>query len=252
MSGTEDTLREQPPRNDGRLIVSYPKSGRTWVRYALSQYKIDVSFTHAKMGTRPSEMGLPFKGIPSALSQVPLVFLHRNPIDTAVSMYYQTTRREVPKWSRRWFKMYVPLALRSALPPQKIDDFVLHPLYGVEKTSQFNRAWLDHLSGRTDCLVLSYETLRANPENGFQMLLDFLGETIASGNDLAAISDFEKMKADAERDFQPAIYKPRNPNDPNSAKVRRGKVGGYHDELSPETVAECEKIAERYGFGTAL
>jgi hypothetical protein len=34
----------------------------------------------------------------------------------------------------------------------------------------------------------------------------------------------------------------RNPNDPNSFKVRRGKVGGYRDYFTPEQAAELEEI----------
>jgi hypothetical protein len=37
-------------------------------------------------------------------------------------------------------------------------------------------------------------------------------------------------------------------DDPESRKVRRGRVGGYRDYLSDATVERCREIASRYGF----
>jgi hypothetical protein len=34
----------------------------------------------------------------------------------------------------------------------------------------------------------------------------------------------------------------RNPDDPNTFKVRRGKVGGYKDYFTPEQAGELEEI----------
>jgi hypothetical protein len=176
------------------------------------------------------------------------VFLYRDPIDTAVSMFYQVTRRDLPKGSGRWYRMYLPLLLRGALPPQEINSFVRNPLYGVEKVCVFNRAWLNHLAGRTDCLALRYEDMRANPAGGFQKLLDFWGETAATGADLAEASSFDRMKAAERGAAQDAILKPSKQSDPESLKVRRGKVGGYADELHADTITACKAIAARYGF----
>ncbi len=237
-----------PYRSDGRLIVSYPKSGRTWLRFALTEHDIDATFTHARSGTNRREIGRPVPGIPADLVDLPLVFLHRDPIDTAVSMFYQVTRRDLRRGSGRYLRMYLPLRLRGALPPDEIDRFVLDPLYGVEKACAFNRTWLDHLAGRDDCLVLNYEAMRADPAPGFQRLLDFLGETGATGAELAAASNFEKMRRVERNDAPSAVLRMRVPRDPQSAKVRKGKVGGYVDELTPETIEACEAIVASYGF----
>jgi hypothetical protein len=244
----KDDLLRGPLRRDGRLIVSYPKSGRTWLRFAMSQFAIDMTITHAGASTNRREVGRPYAGIPERARGLPLVFLYRNPIDTAVSMFYQITRRDLPKGSGRWYRMYLPLLLRGALPPQEINSFVRNPLYGVEKVCSFNRAWLDHLAQRTDCLALRYEDMRANPAEGFQKLLDFWGETAATGAELAEASSFDRMKAAERGAAEDAILKPTKQSDPESLKVRRGKVGGYADELSADTIDACKTIAARYGF----
>jgi hypothetical protein len=78
-----------------------------------------MTITHAGASTNRREVGRPYAGIPERARGLPLVFLYRNPIDTAVSMFYQITRRDLPKGSGRWYRMYLPLLLRGALPPQE-------------------------------------------------------------------------------------------------------------------------------------
>ncbi|MEO1329346.1 MAG: sulfotransferase domain-containing protein [Pseudomonadota bacterium] len=230
------------------LLVSFPKSGRTWIRYAAGRHGLKLRATHADADTGPNGLGKKHGTIPEALKSEPLIFLHRNPIDTAVSMFYQVHFRSV-LWKKT--KNRLKIALLRGSPPKAIDPFVLHPRYGVENVCRFNRAWLDHLAGREDCLVVSYETLRAAPEAGFQQILDFCGRTDVVGADLAEASDFERMRSvergmsDDERSVHLGLLDRDNEA---SAKVRRGVVYGFYDELKPETVAAAKAIAARYGF----
>ena len=234
-------------RTDGRLVVSFPKSGRTWLRFALLEAEIDATFTHAGAATNRREIGRPYSGIPPQLAALPLVFLHRNPLDTAVSMFYQVHHRDLRRWSGRWLRMLVPLALRNAHPPRSIDEFVLHPLYGVPKICRYNRLWLDHLAGREDCIVITYESMRQEPSEGFQRLLDHWSETKVSGQRLAELSAFERMRAIEKSASEPFLTS-RRPGEASSAKVRKGKVNGYLDELRSETIQRCHEIALRFGF----
>ena len=218
------------------------------MRFALQKFDIDASFTHAGSATNRKYLGRPFKEVQSTIKTVPVVFLHRNPIDTAVSMYYQVNKRDLRPWSGRRIRMAIPLMLRSHIPPNEINRFVLDPVYGIQNICAYNRAWLDQLADRKDCLILTYEDMRTNPSDSFQRLLDHFGLTAPTGDELAEISTFNKMRAFEQSESQDAVLMAKNKNDPQSVKVRRGKVGGYKDELSVETAQKCEEIAREYGF----
>ena len=146
-------------------IVSFPKSGRTWVRYALALDDVRPTFTHAGHGARTLELGRTFRGTPNWLRDTPILFIYRNPIDTAVSYYFQLTRKDLRKSSGRWLKRAPILAALGRLPPTDIDDFVRDPRYGVPLICAFNRGWLDALSDWTKRhLVVRYEDLKMDPE----------------------------------------------------------------------------------------
>lgn len=222
---------------DGRLLISHPKCGRTWIIFALRQFGIDLTCSHAGAATNRREIGRRFGGIKPELEALPLIFLHRNPLDAAVSMYHQVHGRDLRRWSGRWWRMLLPLALRGELPPRDIDRFVLHPSYGVPKIHAYQQAWLRHLQGRADCLILSYEEMRADPATGFQKLADFCGYSAVSGAALAEASSFERM-----RQAEGAVASTGKGGKPSAAKVRRGKVRGYLDDLRPETIRKCERL----------
>jgi hypothetical protein len=238
------------PSKADHVLVSYPKSGRTWIRFALNKFGISLFTSHAGTATNWRYIGRTYADVAPQLSQIPLIFLHRDPIDTAVSMYYQVHKRDLRKWSKRWLRMVLPLLARKALPPADINKFVLHPCYGVPRICKFNRAWIDHLETRKDCLVISYESLRENPSLGFQSILNFYGISHITGAQLAEASTFDKMKkAEASNDSS-GILKNREivQTDEAASKVRKGVVGGYASELNSQAIQECQTIMQTYGF----
>jgi len=233
-------------RADRRLIVSYPKSGRTWVAFALDQCGVDVTLTHAGSSTNRRELGHRCDAIPPGLRDVPLVFLHRDPLDTAVSMFRQVTRRDLRRFSARWWRMALSLSLRAGLPPDDVDAFVLHPLYGLERVCAFNRIWLDALAGRSDCLILTYEALRGDPARAFNTVARFMGLEGTTGAALAEAGSFERMRKVEDR--RRSARHDAMSRDEESRKVRRGIVGGYQKDLHPDTIAACQSTLARYGF----
>ena len=134
----------------------------------------------------------------------------------------------------------------NLLPPQSIDEFVLHPIWGCKKVSEFNRAHIDYFSARSNAMVVSYEELRTDTRAKLSDVLDFLKVKNYDIERIVSESSFENMRrielnADPETKKKTALYGMRG-NDENSMKVRRGKVNGYLDELKPHTVDSAKLL----------
>ncbi len=234
------------------ILVSYPKSGRTWLRYMLSLAGFEMPVTHAGMGSAGKDLFRSFRGVRASrvAGRLP-VFLHRNPIDTVVSLYFQVQRKVLARariehpW-RYWYSERM-----GRLPPGDIEAFLRHPRFGVATACAYNRGWLDYLATRSPVLVITYEELRAEPERSLRSVLDFIGHTPARPlAEIIAQSNFESMQRQEQRGAlsETAGMGMADLSDPDSAKVRRGEVRGYGRDLRADTIEELRAVAARYGF----
>src|SRR5438067_65147 len=110
--------------------------------------------------------------------------------------------------------------------------------------------------GRDNFTLIRYEALRASPGEHFRDLLGVLGESapdMTMFHEALEFSRFENMqKLEAAGAFDSKILHPGDVRDPESFKVRRGKVGGYREYLSAEDQAfaasELAKLDTRFGY----
>jgi sulfotransferase family protein len=247
------------------FVVSIPKSGRTWVRTFLCAYfcrKVHQPFT-----LHPEQ----FAGLPRVIythdlfeqrtkadrwdklrgkylipyrerSLHPVVLLARDPRDAFVSLYVQLTRRtkETPE----------------ALKAQSISQLLRDPAYGIVSMVQVMNSWMAEWSWRQEFHLVRYETLRAEPREEFQKVLYLLGEHQISEDAFAHALEFSAFgnmkKLESAGAFRSKILEAGNPEDPESFKVRRGKVGGFADYLSVEdqtyATAALAKLDPRFGY----
>ncbi|MGN6487949.1 MAG: sulfotransferase domain-containing protein [Devosia sp.] len=229
-------------------FVSYPKSGRTWMRYMLHLAQVRVRFTHAGHGTSARGMGQAFEGVKLAALGPRNIFMHRNPLDTAVSMYFQIHKVEFREGAPGFEETKGTLVSRGvSLPPTVIEEFVGHPTWGMENILRFNRAWLEQAE-RERMLVVTYEEARQDPEAVLSRVLSHLRRSGRNIDDIVRRSDFAEMQKLERAGADKALKLHGDTGDGDAQKVRRGKVRGYVDYLSPDTVAACSKLAREYGF----
>ncbi len=231
-------LRPKAQENSSNLglCISYPKSGRTWLRVMLDQLEVCLDYSHGGSAFHSKS----FRSAEAFLGKRPLLFLHRNPIDTTISGYFHVTKREA------WRDLF----------QGDLSSFVRDPRFGIERTLRFNAMWLAAISERDDVLITRYETLHSDAVSELRRIAkwlkvepdeDKIGKAIDAGR-------FDSMKSKESSGQYDERYGHRlrtaDATDSDSFKVRRGLVGGYKDYLTEEEILYCEKVMESYGVSS--
>lgn len=250
------------------IVLSIPKSGRTWLRAFVCAYfckrhglemtleperyvhpaipRVIYSHDAFEQRTKGERLRDRLRGkylVPRAeLHRACVILLARDPRDAFVSLFVQTTRRvhENP----------------DELKQKSASELLRDPAFGIRSIVDVMNAWLAELSARPNFTLFRYETLRENPAHGFREVLAALGEASPDEDAFAhalAFSDFGNMKKlEQQGAFESKILRAGDVHDPESFKVRRGKVGGYREYLSVEdqqyAAAALRQLDPRFGY----
>jgi len=244
------------------VVVSFGKSGRTWLRVLLSRVY------QSKHGL-PEHILISFSNFHLANRSVPKIFfthdnylkdysehadtkadyrdkkvllLVRHPADVAVSQYHQWRYRMRPH--KKALNRYP-----GHDEAVTIYDFVVRRGAGLTKVIDFMNAWAAAAPDMKDLMVVRYEDLRAQPEETLGRILAFFGTpgTEAEIRDAVAYASFDNMKRlESGRAFRfsGGRIAPRDRDNPNTYKVRRGKVSGYRDYFTAEQNAEIDAFID--------
>jgi hypothetical protein len=233
-------------------IVSFGKSGRTWLRVLLWRYlaRKNGYASDSISGFdefRDSRAGVPvlffthdnyikdFLGHDrktEVYRDLPVVLLVRDPRDTAVSQFFQWKHRMV---SRKKVINDYPLDDATS-----VHDFIAGGNAGIPKIISFMNQWADAFDSMPKLLVVKYEDLRADTKGQLRRILEFIGEQpveadIEDAVTFASIDNMRRMETEnAAKSGAHRSMKPGNADDPSSFKVRRGKVGGWRDYVTEE------------------
>jgi hypothetical protein len=176
------------------------------------------------------------------LNRAKIILLARDPRDCFVSLYLQLTRRD-PN---------APVKLRQ----KNVSEMLRDEKFGMRAIVYAMNDWLNEFSQRENFTLVRYELIRASPAEHFRDLLAVLGESSPDANifqEALEFSRFENMqKLEAAGAFDSNILHPGDVRDPESFKVRRGKVGGYREYLSAEdqqfAEAALTELDRRFGY----
>jgi Sulfotransferase domain len=261
------------------LIIGHPKSGNTWLKVMLSRlYQVRHGLP-ASLIVTSDELARRHPGVPritatnghysyegavgaalapeapeSPLRHKPILLLARHPCDIAVSWYFQFTKRQSAAKQE-----LINAAIDHPIDRRAIGmwDFVRHSDIGLQSLIDYLNRWQQNLAHLPRALILRYEDLRAEPARELRRITALMGETFGDPEIEQAVEfgAFDNLRAlESKGFFRQGGLALRNPNDPESFKVRRAKVGGYRDYFTPEQVAELDRlVAERLSpaFGYA-
>jgi hypothetical protein len=227
-------------------IVSFPKSGRTWLRmligralcarYGLPEAQVLETFALTRAAGLPPTVfshdgtsnteGRPLSRLDrtkAAYRGKKVLLLCRDPRDTLISCYFEATKRK---------RVY----------DGTLSEFLRDPRYGIEKIVAFYETWSDARGVPEALLVVSYEELHADPGKVLRETLAFLGagdvpETVL--RDAVEYGRFDNMRRIEQAGGlgEGSRLRAADAADASSYKTRQGKVGGWAETLSPEDAA---------------
>ena len=252
------------------FVISVPKSGRTWLRVFLSKYLAElkdqqielfaaspvqkIKYTHDFWENRAEprlyDRMRGTRVIPKPYRQIkPKVLVVRDPRDLMVSLYFQLTKRSFDKHSSDF--------------SGTLSELLVDKKFGVKKVVETMNFWYREWCQLDNFLMIRYEDAKADDAATFRRVLEFLNVGIdeAVFQESLDFSSFDNMKmieksGNVDINLASGIGEyalvPGNVDDPESFKVRKGKVGNYKEYLSDAdllVVAEAmKKLDPAFGY----
>jgi alcohol sulfotransferase len=223
--------------NISGYVCSFPKSGRTWLRYGLIHYFNDllglgfkIGFGHLRLAfndvgrpPRHEQYGV-FPNIifshelyTSDVGEHKSIMLVRNVLDTLVSYHHHLDA-----------DLHFDTPVFENIIDHLVDDYV-----------RYMNDWSEHLKGM---YIVNYSDLFEL--RCWKSILEFLGFVV---DDKCLISAFEKsgfQKMSEDETVQPL----NDSANANHRRVRRGKQNGWRDELTQEQAdVIVESVRSRLG-----
>ena len=228
-------------------IISFPKSGRTWIRMLLAQTislkkgtKLNLDLYKTTLGDKslPNIATDPRTAISKKLRPRSLeierkfrnkkiIFLARDPRDVMASFYFEWTRR------------------RNFRYQKGISSFIREEST-LKQAIGFMNLWTAEMQKRKDDFVfITYEDLHNDPSRELRKVVDFLGISISDEIIDKAVenSSFKNMLAMEKGNRFKGDHRLQavDPNDRQSYKMRRGIVGGYKEHFSQEDISYMDQ-----------
>ena len=235
----KDTILSYYYPREQYFLVSFPKTGRTWLMHMIDQIKElsnhplkykkhfifqehDGSEIIIENGYRNNPLDIfQFTGR-NRYRRGKVIFLVRDPRDVIVSHFHQVTKRA-----------------RNPFVFNSISEFVKDDILGFKRIIHFYNLWQKNKDVPQDFLLVSYENLINNGIQELQKINNFL-EINISKESVRYI--YEESSASKMRDKE-INNKLEGFNDfgksKNQLKVRNAKIGGYKSELSEDDILFC-------------
>ncbi len=236
-------------RGGSAIVISVPNSGRTWIRTFLAAYF--CARTGHPFSLDPEQYGDPkipriiythdlyehhtktrwwervrskFLVPRDEIRRAKILLLARDPRDAFVSHFLELKKRT--------------LETAEELKRQDVSQMLRDPIFGIDLMIQTMNDWMEEFRDRNNCTLIRYEDLRADPTAQFRRVLAGIGESDSIEPHFTSALEFSQFgnmkKLEASRAYDPKLLQPGDVSDPESYKVRRGKVGGFVDYLGPD------------------
>ena len=222
--------------------LSFPKCGRTWMRSLINHYfyllyplsvtreinsysdKIPIiRYMHLGKILSSSEISSRI----SFLKNKKAILIFRDPRDVFVSYYFHITKAG-----------HHPLGTEINWSNVSIGEVLRHKVYGIRQIINYMNTVYSDLHSSKETHITFFEKLKLDPKSELTSILKFLGDEVLSNraiNQSIEYNSFEKMKSreieGIANEFQIST-RARKVSGEDGLKIRKGKVGGYVNNLN--------------------
>jgi len=232
-------------------IISFPKCGRTWLRFILAQiiqkhYGVTVKDPlkldqYARVDKRIPLIRITHEDVPhvkypdelnddvNAFKDKKVVFLTRDPRDIIVSFYFHQTKID-------------------GTYQGELFEFVREECGSIRTIIRYYNIWARRMK-TNDVLLVKYENMLKDCCLEIKRILNYLeidgvpDDIVSSAVECAQFKNMRKLERKGW--FSTAGFKSGNINDFESYKTRRGIAGGYVDYLTRDDIAYIDNEIER-------
>ena len=171
-----------------------------------------------------------------------VIFLFRDPRDCVVSRYFEISHRRIRPKTDSPKKVY----------NSKLEDYIRRDdEYGIDAIIDYMNGWFRGRDRFRSFMPVSYENLHITPREVVRRILEFINVDCSDEEMRRAVdyADFENMKkieatgkGNLIKKYHGTFGERHKADDPNSFRVRRGRVGGFVEHLSQ---SDIEYVNER-------
>ncbi len=220
---------------EGVVVVSFPKSGRTWLRVMLDRLGVRLAYTHDHSGHQKRLHLHQLQVDKSEFSDQKVILLIRDPRDVVVSGYLMASRR------RKLFH-------------GTLSEFLRDERHGLEKILHFNRTWYENRHQLADFLIVRYERLHEDTRAVLERILAFTDQqsveagAIDEAIEFCRFDNMQQLERQGHFEAEYGVLLSAHDDDPEALKTRRGRVGGYVNYLSAEDRGFCDGLFAGTGY----
>ncbi|NEN98520.1 MAG: sulfotransferase domain-containing protein [Moorea sp. SIO3I7] len=260
-------VRWYDQRSVDAYLISFPKSGRTWLRLMIGRVlEKHLGLTDPKIMERILELETlaplhpdvpkirvihddePEWKKPDELVQskanyknAKVILLVRDPRDVVVSIYFEHTKR-VGHYAHIMQQVDSLKQYAERIKPYEGDlpSFIHESVGSFDTLIRYYNIWEANRYLPKDFLLVRYEDIQTNTKKELKRVLEFLGvksvrnEVIEEAVNFASFKNMRQMEQN--RTFKSDRLTPTDQQYQESYKTRKGKVGGFTEYLNQEDI----------------
>ena len=238
----QDKLLPRERRDDDIYLVSYPKSGNTWISFILANIIVEKLGLDIEINTFNIHNFVPdiHRGIniPVNLGYFPfnrIIKSHSTFKPEYLSVFY--ILRDPRSVMVSYYKFLVGLGQFKG----GIGNLIRDKRNGIPAWVEHVNGWLKNMSPSTRFRIFKYEDLKVNPEGSILSMAKLLGVKLSTPELETVIqkSSFEVMQKLEEETRSLSFIR----HDKNFRFVREGKIDGWRKELAEQDLIYIETTA---------